>query len=148
MQKIMRCRKFMGAILLISTFVLYFPLSPAQAVMITTDGVIHQDSETLSNRARVSAFLARADVIAQMQAHGISHPEALSRADSLTDGEIALIADKMDQIPAGGETTYSLDGSFISIIGLALYAIVAAIVIYFAFSDDKEEKNDNSTEKQ
>jgi hypothetical protein len=131
----------MGLTILISTFLLYVPLPPAQAGMITTEYVIHQDSKKRSDRARVSAFLERAEVVAQMQAYGIHHREALARAASLTESEIASIAGRMDQIPAGASGTYSLDGGFLSIIGLALYAIVAAIVIYFGFSDEKKEKS-------
>jgi hypothetical protein len=131
----------MGLTILISTFLLYVPLPPAQAGMITTEYVIHQDSKKRSDRARVSAFLERAEVVAQMQVYGIHHREALARAASLTESEIASIAGRMDQIPAGASGTYSLDGGFLSIIGLALYAIVAAIVIYFGFSDEKKEKS-------
>lgn len=78
--------------------------------------------------------------MAQMQAYGISYEEALSRVDSLTDSEIALIAGKLDQIPAGTETVYSADGSLLFFVGVALYAIFMAIVLWFAFSDEKEKK--------
>jgi hypothetical protein len=108
--------------------------------MINTQCAIHQDSEQLSARARVRAFFGRVDVMAQMQAYGISPTEALSRVDSLTDCEIASIAGKMDRIPAGAGGNYSLDGSLFMFIGMALYAIIAAIVIYFSFNHDKEEK--------
>jgi hypothetical protein len=139
MQKIFRYRKFIGLSVSISIFLLSFPLSPARAVMITTESVIHQDSEPLSDRARVRAFLGRADVMAQMQSYGISHAEALSRVESLTDREIALIADKMDQIPevAGG---YELDGSVLSIIGLAIYTIFMVLAVYFSRTMETEEK--------
>jgi hypothetical protein len=140
MKKIFRHRKSVGLIVLISTFLLYFPPFPAQAVMINTQYAIHQDSEWISDRARVRAFLGRADVTAQMQAYGISSTEALSRIESLTDCEIASIAGKMDRIPAGAGGTYSLDGSLLMLIGMTLYAIIAAIVIYFSFHQDKEEK--------
>ena len=126
--------------MLISTFLLYVPLSPSQAVMITTEYVIHQESKKLSDRAQVRAFLGRADVIAQMQAYGINHKEALARVDGLTDSEIASLAGKMDQIPAGAGGNNSTNGGMLSLIGLALYAIIAAIVLYFAFADEKEEK--------
>ncbi len=138
MQKIFRCRKFIGLITLISTLLICFPLSPAQAVMITTEYVIHQESKKLSDRGRVSAFLRRADVIAQMQAFGISREEAQSRADSLTDNEIASLAGKIDQIQAGAGGNNS--DTSLSLLGLALYAIIAAIVLFFAFVDEKEEK--------
>ena len=107
--------------------------------MITTENVIHQKTGQLSDRARVRAFLARKDVIAQMQAHGISPAEALSRTESMTDSEIASIADEMNKLPSGA---YALDGGILAIIGMALYAIVAAIVIYFSASDEKEEKQE------
>ena len=138
MQKIFRCRKIIGLTTLISTLLLCFPLSPAQAVMITTEYVIHKDFEKLSDREQVKAFLGRADVTAQMQAFGISHKEALSRAASLTDSEIASLAGKMDQIPAGAGGNNS--DTSLSLLGLAIYAIIAAIVLFFAFADEKEEK--------
>ena len=140
MQKLFQHRKGIGLATLISTSLLFFPQFPARAVMITTECVIHQDSEKLSARTRVKAFLGRADVMAQMQAYGISSTEALFRVESLTDSEISSIADKMDQLPAGAGGTYTLNGSLLMFIGMALYAIVAAIVIYFSFNQDKEEK--------
>jgi hypothetical protein len=109
--------------------------------MITTEYFNNQDSEKLTDRARVRAFLRRADVLAQMQAYGISHEEALSRVDSLTDREIASIAGKMDQIPEAAGGNYKFDGSLLAIIGLAMYAIFMAIAIYFSRTMEKEEKS-------
>ena len=140
MQKIFQYRKIIGLTVLISTFLLCLPHSPARAAMITTEYIIHQDSKQLSDRARVKAFLGRADVMARMQAYGMSPTEALSRVDSLTDCEITSIAGKMDRMPAGTGGTYTLDGSLLMFVGMALYAIIAAIVIYFSFDQDKEEK--------
>jgi hypothetical protein len=140
MKKIFRYRKSIGLIILISTFFLYFSSSPALAVMIDTQYAINQDSEQLSARARVKAFLGRADVMARMQAYGINPTETLSRVDSLTNCEMTSIADKMDRMPAGAGGTYTLDGSLLMFVGMALYAIIAAIVIYFSFDQDKEEK--------
>ena len=141
MKKIFRHRKFVGLILLISTFLLYFPPCPARAAMVSTQYAIHQNSEPLSARARVSAFFGRAEVMAQMQAYGISPGEALSRVDSLTDSEITSIAEEMDRVPArAGGGTYPMDGSVFMFISMAIYAIIAAILIYFSFNPEKEEK--------
>jgi hypothetical protein len=140
MKKIFRHRKSIGLVMLFSTFFLYFPVSPARAVMIDAQFAINQDSKQLPARGRVRAFIGRADVMAQMQAYGISPTEALSRVDSLTDCEITSIAGKMDRMPAGAGGTYTLDGSLLMFIGMALYAIIAAIVIYFSFNQEKEEK--------
>ena len=137
MQIVFRSLKFIGLTILISIFLLSFASPPARAAMITTELVIHQDSEGLSDRMQVWVFLKRADVMAQMQAYGIGHEETLSRVDSLTDDEIASIAGKIDQLPVGA---YSLDGGILTFIGMALYAIVAAIVIYFSSTPENEEK--------
>ena len=139
MQTIFRYRKFIGLTMVITIFLLYFPSSSARAVMITTGDLIIQNPDLLSDRARVRNFLGRADVIAQMQAYGINHQEALSRVNSLTDSEITSIADRMDQLPAGA---YALDGGILSILGIALYAIVAAIVVYFSTTTEKEKADE------
>lgn len=140
MKKIYQYRKSVGLVLIISIILLYVPSSPMRAVMITTQYAIHQDSEQLCDRARVRAILQRADVMAQLQAYGISPEEARSRVDSLTDSEIASFACKMDRIPASGGRNYPLDGSVFMFISMALYAIIAAILIYFSFNPVEEEK--------
>jgi hypothetical protein len=139
MKKIFRYRKSGGLIMLIITFLLCLAPSPARAVMINTQYVIDQDPEQLSDRARVRAFLERADVMAQMKAHGISPTEALARVHSLTDCEISSIAGKMDRIPEAAGGAYTLGGGMLMFIGMAIYAIIAAILIYFSFYHDKEE---------
>lgn len=138
MQNIFRYRKVMGLTVLISIFLLCLQQSPVRAVMITTEYFIQHDSKQLSDRARVRAFLNRTDVIAQMQTYGISREEALARVDRLTDSEIALIADKLNQIPAGAGSVYSADGSFLFFVGVALYAIFMAIVLWFSFNGEKD----------
>ena len=142
MQKIFQYRQFIGLSVSISIFLLNFPLSPVRAALIPTEYAIHQDSEQLTDRARVRAFLGRADVLARMQAYGISHEEALSRVDSLTDEEIASLAGRMDQIPAAAEDGYyEFDGSLLAIIGVAIFALFMALAIYFSRTMDKEEKS-------
>ena len=145
MKKIFRYRKYVGFIMLISTFLLYLPPLPARAAMINTQYAIDRDADQLFARARVRAFIGRADVMAQMRAYGISPEEALSRVDSLTDSEIDSIAGKMDRLPARAGGNYSLDGSLIMFIGMALYAIIAAILIYFSFNPETEEKPSEDT---
>ena len=144
MQRIFPYRKFIGLTVVISIFLLNFPVSPARAVMITTEYAVAQDSDQLSDRTRVKAFLGRADVMAQLQTYGISHAEALSRVDSLTDREIDALAGKMDQSAsmAGG---YEFDGSIFAIIGLLLYTIVFLIVFYFSRTIANEEESQSST---
>jgi hypothetical protein len=74
---------------------------PAQAALVGTDSVIVQSSAE-DSRARLHGLLQRDDVRAQMEAYGIDPAEAQSRVDSLSDAEVAAIAGKLDQLPAGG----------------------------------------------
>ena len=143
MQHIFRYRKFFGLTVLITIFLLNFTPSPLQAVMIRTESVLHPNSEQISDRIRVRAFLRRADVAARMQTYGISRAEALSRIDSLTDREIALIADKIPE--AAGN--YELDGSVLSIIGLAIYTIFMILAVYFSRTMETEDKPESKKDQ-
>ena len=77
------------------------PVQTVRAAMIKTETML-----TLSTvndvRENLNQFLGREDVQAIMTAQGISPAEAKARVDSLSDAEIMQIADKMDQLPAGG----------------------------------------------
>lgn len=144
MKKIFQHRKFICLAVVISMFFLNLLTPPAHAAMITTEDVIFQGPEPLANRERVKAIFARADLLALLQAYGISYEEAWSRVESLTDSEIAAIADKMDQLEsmAGG---YEMGGGGLWIIGLLLYTIVFVIVFYFSRTKMKEDLQKSAT---
>lgn len=78
-----------------------FPLA-AQASIVSTDEVISASAAT-SNRDTVSSFLARDDVRQAMQAQGVSPVAATERVAAMSDSEIAQLAGRMDQAPAGGD---------------------------------------------
>ncbi|MDX1708925.1 MAG: PA2779 family protein, partial [Desulfobacterales bacterium] len=84
MQNLYRCRKYIGLTVLISTIFLYIAVSPSRAVMISTENAIHG----VCDRESVKAFLERADVIAQMQAHGVNPAEARARVDLGQRGQV------------------------------------------------------------
>jgi hypothetical protein len=54
-------------------------------------------------RSKVNALLARADVRAEMAARGLSAEQAQQRVQALSDDEVASLAGRMDQAPAGGD---------------------------------------------
>ena len=85
----------------VTMLLMSLPVQTVRAAMIKTETVL-----TLSTvndvRENLNQFLKREDVQAIMTAQGISPAEAKARVDSLSDDEIMQIADKMDQLPAGG----------------------------------------------
>lgn len=80
--------------------VVSLPVNVAQGALVTTDQVL-AESQAESDRARVLAFLAREDVRQQIAGLGVDPDEAARRVQSLSDAEIAKIANQMDQDPAG-----------------------------------------------
>ena len=78
-----------------------FPIA-AQASIVATDEITAV-AGAASNRDRVSAFLARADVSQAMQGQGVSSQAANERVKAMSDVEVAQLAGRIDQAPAGGD---------------------------------------------
>ena len=94
--------KPLGVFLAFFMFILAGPYQSAMAAMIETDAVIDADRGQ-SAREYLNSFLAREDVINALITQGIDPQEAKIRIDSLTDQEAQFIADKLKQLPAGGD---------------------------------------------
>ena len=78
-----------------------FPMA-AQASIVSTNEVITASAAS-SNLDTVRAFLARDDVRQAMQEQGVSPVAASERVAAMSDSEIAQLAGRVDQAPAGGE---------------------------------------------
>lgn len=84
------------------------PLGTVHAGMVSTKTIIEQEkpaaaalSGEQAPRERIRDLLVRDDVRAEMIALGIAPAEAEARIAALTDQEIAEIAGRLDQLPAG-----------------------------------------------
>lgn len=104
-------------VVMLSMLTMGLPLKPAYAGMVETDQTV---SHELANqdRAKISAFLDRADVVAQMQKQGVAASEAKARVYAMTDDEAHRIAGKLDQLPAGGD----------GIIGALLFIFIVLLI--------------------
>ena len=123
MRAILRHRNPISYLLIVAVFCLSVPHHPARAAMVSTESVIAPAAGMETVRARVRAFLDREDVRAQIEAYGIDADEAAARIDTLTDREIALIAGRLDELPAAGYTDPGTAA------GLFLAAAVVAVAI-------------------
>ena len=77
-------------------------VAPAQAALVGTADILQQQDRDLA-REKVSQFMGRQEVAQQLQAWGVSPAEAEARVAALTDEEISLLADRIEQMPAGGD---------------------------------------------
>lgn len=74
----------------------------AQAGMVGTEQVI-QSNQANDLRAQLNAALQREDVIEQLKSLSVDPAQAQARVNNLTDEEVQALADKMSQMPAGGD---------------------------------------------
>jgi len=115
------------------------PLGSAHAGMVSTNTIIEQQTldatvadETSSARERIRDLLARDDIRAEMIALGITPVEAAARIDALTDEEVADIAGRLDELPAGGMVGTILLALFI-VFGVAVLVDALGILNIFPF---------------
>ena len=94
-------KRLIASLLIVSLTFAGFPLT-AQAALVSTDEVISAEV-TSSQRDQVSAFLARDDVNQALQAQGVSAQAASERVKAMSDAEVAQLAGRIDQAPAGGD---------------------------------------------
>jgi len=78
------------------------PYQVAQAGMIGTDQAAAPSSQ--ADRAAVLSFVSRADVAGQLQSMGLDAATAKDRVAAMTDAEVAYLAGRIEQVPAGADT--------------------------------------------
>ncbi len=97
-----RFRRMLATVAIALVLVATLPVGALHAGLVTTDEVITQTYDTGATRARLSAFMARADVKQQLAALERQPAEAEARIAALSDDEIQAVAGKIDKLPAGG----------------------------------------------
>ena len=107
---------FMATImLLIAT-----PYQPLLAAMVPTEATIYK-IKAQDARDHLKTLISRNDIKNALISQGIDPDEAKARVDSLSDSEVIEVADKIEQLPAGG-------GAFGAIIGAALIVFLVLLL--------------------
>jgi len=78
------------------------PYQVAQAGMIGIDQAAAPSSQ--ADRAAVLSFVSRADVAGQLQSMGLDAATAKNRVAAMTDAEVAYLAERIEQLPAGADS--------------------------------------------
>lgn len=94
-------RRSIASLLIASTTLMGLPMA-ASADIVPTEEVLSATT-SVANRDRVLNFLNRADVRQGLQEQGLDAELALARVNAMTDAEVANLAGRIDQAPAGGE---------------------------------------------
>lgn len=91
-----------------------FPFS-IHAGMIDT-GQIAAAAHATTERDKVRNFMSRSEVRAQLKALGVGADAAQARVNAMTDAEVASIAGRIDELPAGGYATLAVAAALLVII--------------------------------
>jgi hypothetical protein len=94
------CSRILAYPLIALFLITTVPLAPARAAIIGTEDVLQQGGLS-ADREKVVRFLERQDVRQQLASFGVNPTEVDARVAVLSDQEIARIAGKIDQMPAG-----------------------------------------------
>jgi hypothetical protein len=127
-----RFAKYVCYFVTMTMLLMSLPVQTLQAAMVKTETVLTL-STAKNVRENLNQFLKREDVKAIMMAQGISPQEATARVDSLSDAEIIQIADKMDQLPAGGSALGVIIGGAIVIFIVLLITDILGYTDVFTF---------------
>lgn len=117
-------RRFIASLLILSLAGLGFT-APAQAAMVATDAAVMS-----AERARIAGLLERAEVRAQLQAHGVNPADVTARVAALSDEEAAQVAAQLDGLPAGG----SIVGAIVLVFLVLLVTDILGFTKIFPFT--------------
>lgn len=101
MRRIKRVEKSISILMTVILVMISAPVPSVFAAMVGTEAML-ANQDTQNARDQLRSFLDREDIQSRLTARGIEPAEAKTRIDSLSDAEIMQIADKIDQLPAGG----------------------------------------------
>ena len=127
-----RFAKYICYFVTMTMLLMSMPVQTVQAAMVKTETMLTL-STAKNVRENLNQFLKREDVKAIMMVQGISPVEATARVDSLSDAEIMQIADKMDQLPAGGSTFGVIMGTAVIIFIVLLITDILGYTDIFTF---------------
>ena len=127
-----RFAKYVCYFVTMTMLLMSLPVQTLQAAMVKTETVLTL-STAKNVRENLNQFLKREDVKAIIMAQGINPVEATARVDSLSDAEIMQIADKMDQLPAGGSTFGVIIGAAVIIFIVLLITDILGYTDIFTF---------------
>jgi hypothetical protein len=95
----------------------------AQAALVGTLQAVESGTRSL-DLAKVNAALARDQVREQMVALGVDPTVVDARVARLTDSELRSLAERMDQMPAGGDALAVIGIVFLVLIILELVGVI------------------------
>ena len=113
------------------------PVHSVLAAMIGTESLM-DTARGQEARDYLHRFLARNDVQTKLVASGIDPIEAAARIDSLLDDEVTRLADRIEQLPAGGGAVEFL--LVVLLVGFIVFIILDLTGVWDVFPFIKSQR--------
>jgi hypothetical protein len=113
-------------------FMMAVPCQTVLGALVPTEATIEARSAQEA-RAVIQHLLAREEVQSQLKLHGIDPAEARARVDSLSDAEAVEVANRIDQLPAGGSTVGIIVGAILLVFLILLVTDLLGLTDVFPF---------------
>ncbi len=109
----------------------------ARAELVTTEAAL---AGAPGVRDQVRALLARDEVTRELRELGIDPAQARDRVEALSDAELAVIAGRLDQLPAGGSAVGAIVTALLIVFIILLITDIAGVTDVFPFVKKPEER--------
>ncbi len=124
--------RFVSLFMAFFLVVISVPYQPVLAAMISTEETVNFQ-RTLDAREYINTVLAREEIQNSLTSQGIDPLEAQARIDSLTDTEAIQLANRIDQVPAGGSTVGVIVGAAVIVFIVLLITDILGFTDIFPF---------------
>ena len=128
-------RKKIGFISLFMAIIMLLiatPYQPLLAAMVPTEAIIYKNTAQ-DARDHLKTLISRNDIKDALISQGIDPDEAKARIDSLSDSEAIAAAEKIKQLPAGGDALGALIGAVLIVFLVLLITDILGFTDVFPF---------------
>jgi hypothetical protein len=132
MNGLRQLRRGVALVVALAVLITSLPLGTVQAALVSTEQML-ATGDGAADRARVLAFLARADVREQIVALGVDPDEAAARVAALDDAQVREIAGQLDRLPAGQSAIGIIVGAILIIFLVLLVTDLLGLTNVFPF---------------
>jgi hypothetical protein len=132
MDGLRQLRRGVALVVALAVLITSLPLGTVQAALVSTEQMLAA-GDGAADRARVLAFLARADVREQIVALGVDPDEAAARVAALDDAQVREIAGQLDRLPAGQSAIGIIVGAILIIFLVLLVTDLLGLTNVFPF---------------
>jgi hypothetical protein len=115
-----------------SMFLTVAPYQTVLAALVPTEAA-NEARSAQEARGVIHRLFAREDVQRQLILHGIDPAEAQARVDTLSDAEAIEVANRVDQLPAGGSAVGIIVGAILIVFLVLLLTDLLGLTDVFPF---------------